>query len=99
MDRTWTVEIEGKKHLVEISYPVAMSVSESAVTTPPQDGKLVVDGNEVDTFKPVSVGGLVELPKEISFQIGGKPAVLRKKGFFNAKMELFVEGQLIKAAK
>ena len=98
MDKTWTVEIEGKKHLIEIDYPVAPSGNESGITTQPKDGKLVVDGNQVDTFKPMSAGGVGDLPKEISFEVGGKPAVLRKKGFF-AKLELFFEGQLIKPSK
>lgn len=100
MDRIWTVEIEGKKHLIEIYYPVAIEVNEgTGELTQEKDGKLVVDGNQVDTFKPISVGGLDELPKEISFEIGGKPAVLRKKGLFNINLELFFEGQLIKPAK
>jgi len=99
MDRTWTVEVEGKKHLIELDYPVVMSVDDDSgeVTTQPQDGKLVVDGNQIHTFKPL--GGVDNLPKEISFEIGGKVAALRRKGFFSSRLELFFEGRLIKPAK
>ncbi len=91
MDRTWTVEIEGKKHLIELDYAVALSVDDTTGSvTQHKDGKVVVDRNEVCTW------GL-EPPKEISFEIGGKPAILRKKkGFFATRLELFFEGQLIK---
>ncbi len=99
MDRTWTVEIEGEKHLIEVDYPVALSVNENTgQVTQPKDGELVVDGNQVHTWKPSTTGGVDDLPKEISFEIEGKPAVLRKKGVFTTKLELFFEGQLIKPA-
>lgn len=97
MDKTWTIQIEGKKHLIELDYPVNTSVNDdSGEVTQAKDGKLVVDGNQVYTFKPGApcvTGGIDDLPKEISFEVGGKPAVLRKKGVFSTRLELFFEGQ------
>ena len=44
MDRTWSVEIEGKKHRIEVDYGRNDS----------RTGKLMVDGNEVQTWKILS---------------------------------------------
>ncbi len=85
MDRTWSVEIEGKKHLIEVDYGRNASMT----------GKLVVDGNEVQTWKNSQYA---DLPAEITFEVGGKPAVLRAKGFFKPKINLFFEGKLIEQA-
>ncbi|MFC1815604.1 hypothetical protein ACFL0M_06575 [Thermodesulfobacteriota bacterium] len=85
MDRTWSVEIEGKKHLIEVDYGRNASMT----------GKLVVDGNEVHTWKNSQI---LDVPKEITFEVGGKPAVLREKGFFKPRLALFFEGILIKQA-
>ncbi len=91
MDRTWTVEIGDKKHLVELDYPVEGEFSEmTGAVQEGKKGKLVIDGNEAGTWKGT------EFPKEISFEIDGKPCVLRKKGLFGGKRELFLEGKLIK---
>lgn len=93
MDRTWTVEIRDKKHLVELDYPTNQEFSEmTGVVKEGKKGKLVIDGNEVGTWKGA------EFPKEISFEIDGKPCVLRKKGLFAGKLELFLEDKLIKSA-
>ena len=93
MAKTWTVEIEGKKHLVELSYPVEPLFDDDKGIQEQQaiDGKLVVDGSELNTWKPRT-----EFPKQINFEIVGKPAVLRKKGVFSSGLDLFVEGKLIK---
>lgn len=70
MDRTWSVEIEGKKHLVEVDYGRNAS----------QTGKLFVDGNELRSWKNTQH---LDVPPEMAFEIEGKPAVLREKGFLN----------------
>jgi hypothetical protein len=100
LDKIWIVEFEGKKHLIEISFPVALTLDEDTakILVAETDGQLLVDGNEVQTFKAISAGGMNDIPKEISFEIAGKPAVLHKKGIF-VKLELFFEGQQIKPAK
>ena len=82
MDRTWSVEIEQKKHLIEVDYGRNDS----------RTGKLVVDGNEVQTW---TNSQWLDMPQEITFAVGGKPAVLREKGFFTARIDLFLEGKLI----
>lgn len=82
MDRTWSVEIQGKKHLVEVDYGRNMS----------QTGKLFVDGNELQTWKNAQ---REDLPAELNFEVAGKPAVLRSKGFFKPRINFFFEGQLI----
>ncbi len=94
MDRTWTLEAGGKKHLVELLYPVDPELNEwSGLLKEGKDGKLVIDGNEVQIWKTMA-----EFSKqEISFEIEGKPCVLRKKGLFASKLELFLEGKLIKS--
>jgi hypothetical protein len=83
MDRTWSVEIEGQKHLIEVDY----GRNES------RTGKLMVDGAEVQMWKNSQ---WLDVPREIAFEVGGKPAVLREKGLFTARINLFFEGKLIK---
>ena len=85
MDRTWSVEIEGKKHSVEVDYGRNNS----------RTGKLMIDGDEVKTWKNSQ---WLDVPKEIAFEVGGKPAVVREKGLFTARINLFLEGKLIKQA-
>jgi hypothetical protein len=85
MDRTWSVEIAGKKHLIEVDYGRNTS----------QTGKLLVDGNELQSWKNAQH---LDVPPEITFEVGGKPAVLRAKGFFKPRIDLFFEGQLIETS-
>ena len=85
MDRTWSVKIAGKKHLIEVDYGRNNS----------RIGKLLVDGDEVQTWKNSQ---WLDVPKKIAFEIGGKPAVLREKGLFTARINLFFEGKLIEQA-
>lgn len=85
MDRTWSVEIEAKKHLIEVEYGRNDS----------RTGKLMVDGDEAQTWINSQ---WLDLPKEITFEVGGKPAVLRAKGFFKPRIDLFFEEKLIKQA-
>ena len=92
MDKSWTVDIETRKHLIEIDYPVALKLSDSGILAQAKDGKLVIDGIEVETWKSDSDFP----PKQINFQVAGRPATLRKKGFFSSSLELFIEKKLIK---
>ncbi len=85
MDRTWSVEIEGKKHLIQVDY------GWGATST----GQLAVDGNEVQTWQ---VSQRLDIPKEITFDVEGKPAFLRRKGVFKPRLDCFFEGQLIAPA-
>ena len=85
MDRTWSVEIEGKKHLVEVDYGRNAS----------QTGKLFVDGNELRSWKNTQH---LDVPPEIAFEIEGKTAVLREKGFFKPRIDFFFEGRFIEAS-
>jgi hypothetical protein len=82
MDRTWSVEIEGKKHQIAVDYGRNNSWT----------GKLMVDGDEVRTWNNAQ---WLDVPKTIAFEVGGKPAVLREKGLFTATINLFLEGKLI----
>ena len=82
MDRTWSVEIAGEKHLIEVDYGRNAS----------QTGKLFVDGSELQSWKNTQH---LDVPPEITFQVLGKPAVLREKGFFKPRIDLFFEGELI----
>lgn len=84
MDRTWSIEIEGRKHLIEVDY------GRNASST----GKLLVDGTELQSWKNTQ---FLDVPDEITFQVEGKPAVLREKGFFKPRIDFFFEGQLIDA--
>lgn len=85
MDRTWSVEVEGKKHLVEVDYGRNAS----------QTGKLFLDGNELRSWKNTQH---LDVPPEIAFEIEGKAAVLREKGFFKPRIDFFFEGRLIEQA-
>ena len=85
MDRTWSVEIEGKKHPIEVDYGVTSN----------QTGKLVVDEKEVQTWK---ITQSTDRPTEVTFEVGGKPAVLRRKGFFKPNLDLHFEGNIIEPA-
>ena len=85
MDRTWSVEIAAKKHLIEVNYG----------RNDTRTGKLVVDGNETQTWNNSQ---WLDVPKEIIFEVRGKPAVLRAKGFFKPRIDLYFEGKLIEQA-
>jgi hypothetical protein len=85
MDRTWSIEIEAKKHLIEVEYG----------RNDTRTGKLMVDGNKAQTWNNSQ---WLDLPEEITFEVGGKTAVLRAKGFFKPRIDLFFAGKLIEQA-
>ena len=87
MGRKWTVETEGEKHLIVAEYGKSSDVA---------DNRILVDGNEVYTWHPGQTG---DLPENITIKIGDKPAVLQRKGLFTNRLELFVEGQIIRPSK
>ncbi len=89
MDRIWLVKTEGKDYMVAVDYGAFLGDPEDSTFELKKEGKLLVDGNEVQTWES-------KLPKEIRFEIGGKPAILRKKGLLTKKLELFFEGEQIK---
>lgn len=72
MDRTWSVDIAAKKHLIEVDY------GRNATGT----GKLVVDGNEAQTWKNSQ---WLDLPKEITFEVGGKTASYAHRASLNPR--------------
>ena len=85
MDRTWSLEIAATKHLIEVDY------GRNAART----GKLMVDGNETQSWLNSQ---WLDIPQEISFEVGGKTAVIRAKGFFKPRIDLFFDGKVIAAA-
>lgn len=77
MSRKWTVEIESTKYLVEAKYGKLVTSG---------SGEILIDGKVVDAWGSSFLG----LPKERSFEIGGKKAILRRRGVINQNLELFV---------
>ncbi len=92
MDRIWHVQAEGNDHVVAVDYGVFLGDPEDSTFELTKRGELLVDGNEVQTWDE-------KLPKEIRFEIGGKPAILRQKGLFTKKLELFFGGKVIKPTR
>jgi len=93
MEKRWTVPVDGKQYVIEVDYGVLLSNDEdSTEVLLKRDGKLVVNGQEVKQWEAG------DLPKEISFEVGGQPAMLKKKGLFVKELELIVGGQSIKSS-
>ena len=85
MDRTWSLEIAAKKHRIEVEY------GRNTART----GKLMVDGKETQSWLNSQ---WLDLPQEITFEVGGKSAVIRAKGFFKPRIDLFFDGKLVATA-
>ncbi len=84
MSRKWSVEIDGKRHIIEARY--SFIISSGA-------GELLVDGQVIDAWW----SSLFGLPKERGpFEVKGKKVFLRRRGVINHNMDLFVNGKLIK---
>ena len=83
LDMKWVVGIEGKELVVEARY--GKVVTSGA-------GEVLVDGKIAKAWGS-SVWGL---PKEVSFEIERKPALLRRRGIINQNFDLLVDGRLIK---
>lgn len=82
----WVVEINDQKFTVEASYG-KIFVSGS--------GELLVDGKQVKAWGASPWG----LPKVVPFELGGKPAMLRRRSLMDQKFDLVVDGVLIKRPK
>jgi hypothetical protein len=88
-DRKWIVKVGDKEHVIETDYGMHLVDPDTDTVLAHRDGTLLVDGTVMKTWDS-------ELPKEISFEIGGKPAVLRKSGLFVKGLELSIEKVKIK---
>ncbi len=88
--KKWILVVSGDKHVIEVDHGAFIENSEETKDVVFQrDGKLTLDGQEIRSWQE-------EVPQEIQFEIGGKHAVLQRKGMFNKQLELFFEGQQIK---
>ena len=84
MSRKWSVEIDGKRHIIEARYGFMVTSG---------TGELLVDGEIIDAWG----SSLLGLPKERGpFVVEGKKVFLRRRGVINHNMDLFVNGKLIK---
>ena len=79
----WAINIEGQQYIVEANYGKVITSGA---------GEVKVDGKVVKVWGS-SISGL---PKEVSFEIGGKPALLRRRGIINQNFDLLFNGDLIK---
>lgn len=77
MGRRWMVEVEGKQYEVEARYGTIVTSGA---------GEALVDGQIVDAWGSSVIG----LPKERTFGIAGRKAILRRVGILNQNLELFV---------
>jgi len=77
----WVVNIKDKQLVVEARY--GRVITSGA-------GEVLVNGKIVKAWGS-SVWGL---PKEVSFEIQGKPALLRRRGILNQNFDLLVDGKL-----
>ncbi len=78
MSRKWNVQIENNKYQVVATYGEFFSYG---------GGNVFVDGKMVDEWGP-SAWGMI--PKQVTFEIAGKKATLKRKGILWFTMDLFV---------
>ncbi len=76
--RRWRIESDKKELVVEYSLKLA------------GDGEALVDGKIVTAWG----SSLLGLPKEVRFEIGGKPATLRRTGMISQHFDLIYEGKV-----
>ena len=76
--RRWRVESGGKEHMVEYG---ARAMG---------DGEAMVDGKIVASWGSSFWG----LPKNVQFEIDGKPASLRRTGMMSQHFDLVYEGKV-----
>ena len=77
----WVVGVKGKEFIVEARYGKVFTSGA---------GEVLVDGKIAKAWGSSILG----LPKELSFEIEGKPALLRRRGIFNQNFDLVVNGKL-----
>jgi len=76
----WAVNINNKQVMVEARYGLSSA------------GEVLVDGKIAKAWGSSVLG----LPKEVSFEIEGKPALLRRRGVIHQNFDLLVDGKLFK---
>ena len=86
MSRRWAVETEGKEYEVEARYGTIITSG---------SGEALVDGQVVDVWG----SSLLGLPKERTFEITGRKAILRRVGTLNQNLELFVPNAIVRRIK
>lgn len=82
MGRRWSIEVDGQSHLVEGHYNSLLNTGRGTVT---------VDGTVVDAWG----SGWLGMPRERTFTMLGKPAILRKTGLLIEDHERFFDGRMI----
>jgi hypothetical protein len=89
IDRKWIVKVGDKEHVIEADYGLHIIDPDSMGSVlAHRDGTLWVDGVAVKTWD--------ELPKEVSFEIEGKPALAKTAGLFSKGLELVFDKTKIK---
>lgn len=79
----WVVNIQGKEHVVQAEYGKVITSGA---------GEVSVDGKVVKAWGS-SIWGL---PKEVSFEIERRPALLRRRGIVNQNFDLLFNGKLVR---
>ncbi len=79
----WIINSEGKQRVVEAKYGKFITSG---------SGEVIVDGKVVNAWGS-SVWG--SLPKEVLFEIEGRPALLRRRGIVNQNFDLLFDGEFI----
>lgn len=80
----WAIEIDNQRHTIEV---------EAGTTS---GGQLKVDDKVKEAWGSTLTA---VMPSQIKFEIANKPAIIRRKGFFNQTAVLFVDGKEIKPIK
>jgi len=80
-NKTWRIEAEGQQHVIE--------VKTGSITG---GGSLTVDGNVANKWG-ASISGL---PPQIKFEVQGKKAEIKSKGFMANTPMLYLDGKEIK---
>ncbi len=78
----WVVSINDKQVVVEAKYGISSA------------GEVLVDGKIAKAWG----SSLLGLPKEVAFEVEGKPAFLRRRGVVHQGFDLLVDGKLARKA-
>lgn len=106
-EKTWVLELDRERHTVKVEWSQASKEfrqprlseyqrhMERLSDIPPhkmKSGKILVDGDIVKEWVKKERGGR---PEDTRFNVGDKPAIIRKKGRIFKELELYVDGKLI----
>jgi hypothetical protein len=80
-NKTWRIEVEGQQHVIE--------VQTGSITG---GGSLTVDGKVANKWGATISG----LPSQIKFEVQGKKAEIKRKGFMANTPVLYLDGKEIK---